>query len=554
MNPGGVCVYQIYLRSFFDANGDGVGDLAGITAKLDYIASLGVDYIWLNPFFPSPQNDNGYDVSDYCAVDPLFGTMADFETLTRNAAAKGIGVMLDMVFNHSSTEHPWFKAALAGDKKYRDFYYFLPAKEDGSPPTNWVSKFGGSAWEKDGAGGYYLHLFDKTQADLNWDNPAVREELAGILRFWIKKGVKGFRFDVFNLTDKGGAFLDDGAGDGRRFYTDGRQVLPRFAAMRNAIFDADGGGFLTVGEASSTTMEKCAAYSNPKTGALTMTFHFHHLKTDYPDGEKWRRGAVDFPLLKKILHEWQVFMGEHGGWDALFWNNHDQPRALTRFASAKSAFHYQSATMLAAVIHFMRGTPYIYMGEEIGMTNPGFQKITDYRDVETLRYHRILRENGMSEDEVMRIIQERSRDGSRTPMQWTADISGFSAAGKSWIQPAPNSAEINAQSEEANPRGVLAFYKRLIALRKELPVIQSGSYTPVLPEYAPVFAYRRDLAKTRLACVNNFFEEGVQISSSDFNRWLGKPIELLASNYDASPPSFEGGLFLRPYETAAFLF
>jgi trehalose-6-phosphate hydrolase len=554
MQLGDKTIYQIYLRSFFDSDGDGTGDLAGITAKLDYLAWLGVDYLWLNPFFPSPQNDNGYDVSDYCAVDPRFGTMADFEGLCRRAGEKGIGIMLDMVFNHSSTEHNWFQKALSGDATYRDFYFFLPAKPDGGPPSNWVSKFGGSAWEKVLSGEYYLHLFDKTQADLNWASPRLREALYDVLRFWTKKGARGFRFDVVNLISKPDVFENDARGDGRRFYTDGPAVPERLCAMRRVIQDAMGDTpFVTVGEMSSTSPEKCAVYSNPETGGLSMTFHFHHLKTDYPDNEKWRKGALDFPLLKKTLHTWQTVMEEKGGWDALFWNNHDQPRALTRFASSKAAYRYHSATMLAAVIHFMRGTPYIYMGEEIGMINPEFDRIGDYRDVETLNYYRILQEHGLPEAEVMEIIRARSRDNSRTPMQWTADVRGFTT-GTPWIKAAASSAEINVEAEKAKQDGILAFYRRLIALRKELPVIQAGNYRPILEACAPLFAYQREYQGDVLVSIHNFFEQRFTLAA---NKVPGEFPALIAANYPVlrkKELDFSRDLVLQPYETLTVLF
>jgi trehalose-6-phosphate hydrolase len=569
MSLGDKTVYQIYVRSFFDSDGDGVGDLAGIPAKLDYLAWLGVDYLWLNPFFPSPQNDNGYDVSDYCAVDPRFGTMADFERLCQCAAAKGIGIMLDMVFNHSSTEHEWFQKALSGDAaddsasddaSYRDFYFFAPAKPDGGPPSNWVSKFGGSAWEQVPSGAYYLHLFDKTQADLDWASPRLREALFDVLRFWTEKGARGFRFDVVNLISKPDTFEDDDKGDGRRFYTDGPAVPERLRMMRRVIQDAMGDTpFLTVGEMSSTSPEKCAAYSNPETGGLSMAFHFHHLKADYPDGEKWRKGALDFPLLKETLHTWQTSMEENGGWDALFWNNHDQPRALTRFASSNPAYHYHSATMLAAVIHFMRGTPYVYMGEEIGMINPEFSRIDDYRDVETLNYYRILRERGLPEAEVMALIRARSRDNSRTPMQWTADARGFTA-GTPWIKAASNGAElnINVEAEKAKPDGILAFYRRLIALRKTLPVIQTGHYQPVLGDCAPLFAYRRTFGGETLVSIHNFFAEPFTLAADrlPLDGCAGLPV-LLAANYRPlrdKAPDFSHDLALQPYETLTVLF
>ena len=396
-------VYQIYPKSFCDTNGDGLGDLPGVTAKLDYLKDLGVDYLWLTPFFPSPQRDNGYDVADYRAVDPRFGTMEDLETLIREADKRGIGLMLDMVFNHTSTEHAWFRRALAGEKKYQDYYIF---KED-SPdklPTNWASKFGGPAWEYVPAlGKWYLHLFDVSQADLNWENPEVRAELAGILRFWKEKGIKGFRFDVVNLISKPEVFEDDHEGDGRRFYTDGRKVHRYLRELAAA-----GGieGMITVGEMSSTTLEHCIGYTNPENHELTMTFNFHHLKVDYKNGDKWALMMA----LKNLFARWQEGMQAGNGWNALFWCNHDQPRAVSRFGDDGDRYWAESAKMLGTAIHLMRGTPYIYQGEELGMTNAHFTAIEQYRDVESLNYYRILRERGETEAQALETLAQRSRE------------------------------------------------------------------------------------------------------------------------------------------------
>ena len=325
-------VYQVYPKSFYDSNGDGLGDLRGITEKLDYIRDLGADYIWITPFFVSPQNDNGYDVEDYYKIDPRYGTMEDFEELAREAGKRGIRLMLDMVFNHTSTRHEWFRKAMEGDEAYKDFYIFRKGKAPGVPPTNWESKFGGSAWEYvEQFDEYYLHLFDVTQADLNWDNPRVREELQKIVRFWMGKGVKGFRFDVVNLISKG-AFEDDDQGDGRRFYTDGPHVHEYLKELNEATFGTDA-EFITVGEMSSTTLENCYRYAGEDSHELSMVFSFHHLKVDFMGNEKWVIVPFDFQKLKDILYEWQTKMAEHRAWNAVFWCNHDQPRVVSRFGT-----------------------------------------------------------------------------------------------------------------------------------------------------------------------------------------------------------------------------
>jgi trehalose-6-phosphate hydrolase len=493
-------------------------------------------------------------VADYCGIDPLFGTMADFEELVRSAKAANIGVILDMVFNHTSTEHDWFQKALAGDPYYRDFYFFRAAKPDGTAPTNWTSKFGGSAWEKAGDS-YYLHLFDKTQADLNWANKNVRDALYAVLRFWDAKGVSGFRFDVINLISKPpeSGFIDDAEGDGRRFYTDGAMVHAYLKEMNAASLKDK----ITVGEMSSTSIGECVQYSGENSGELTMAFHFHHLKTDYPDGEKWKKGAVDFASLKNIFHTWQCAMQEHNAVDALFWNNHDQPRAITRFASKKSEYHYKSATMLAAAIHFMRVIPYIYMGEQIGMTNPDFNDINEYRDVETHNYFKILRAGGLSEDAAMAVIKERSRDNSRTPMQWTAGAhAGFTDA-VPWIKTPENKAFINVDRASKDDDSVLAFYKKLCALRKKYKVIQSGNYTPLCTackgtgenEVFEVLAYKRETETETLISVHNFFEKDVPLPQDIFGprpRAKDKRRVLLSN---CGRTAIDGAIVLEPYET-----
>lgn len=376
-------VYQIYTKSFRDSNSDGLGDLQGVIEKLDYLRDLGVDYLWLTPFFKSPLNDNGYDISDYRAIDPVFGTMEDAEELIAQADQRGLGLMFDMVFNHTSTEHAWFQRALAGEKKYQDYYIFREGAPD-VPPTNWESKFGGSAWAYvPELGKWYLHLFDRTQADLNWDNLAVREELKEVLRFWKAKGVKGFRFDVVNLISKPAVFQDDDSGDGRRFYTDGPHI---HEYLKELTADAGLEDLVTVGEMSSTSLDNCVRYTNPAEKELSMTFSFHHLKVDYKDGNKWELQPPDLAKLKELLASWQLEMQRAGGWNAVFWCNHDQPRAVSRFGD-DGRYWKESAKMLATCIHLLRGTPYIFQGEELGMTNAGYTSIEQYRDVESLNYY-----------------------------------------------------------------------------------------------------------------------------------------------------------------------
>lgn len=530
-------VYQIYPKSFQDTNGDGWGDLAGITQRLDYLRNLGVRYLWITPFYPSPQRDNGYDVADYCAIDPRYGTMDDFDTLVREAKARGIGLMLDMVFNHTSTAHAWFQKALAGDKTYQDYYIFRDGGK-GVPITNWVSKFGGTAWEYvPRLDKSYLHLFDVTQADLNWENPAVREELKNVLRFWKARGVEGFRFDVVNLISKG-AFEDDATGDGRKYYTDGPHV---HEYLQELVHDAGIDGMVTVGEMSSTSIANCIRYSNPAEHELAMTFSFHHLKVDYKDGDKWSLMMPDFAKLKQLFADWQEQMTAGGGWNALFWCNHDQPRIVSRFGDDKK-YWKESAKMLAAAIHFLRGTPYIYQGEELGMTNAGFTSIDEYRDVESINYHKILRAAGHTEEETLRVIGERSRDNSRTPMQWTAGENAGFTTGTPWLAVNANHTSINAEREADDPGSIHAFYKELVRLRKELPVIAEGGITFLERENDDVLAYERTLGEKTLRVLCNLrgTETKTATPLADYRKTT--PGTLLG-NYPEEPRDT-----LRPYE------
>lgn len=526
-------VYQIYPKSFCDSDGDGLGDLRGIAARLDYLQDLGVDYLWLTPFFPSPQRDNGYDVADYTAVDPRYGTMADLEELIDQAGRRGIGLMLDMVFNHTSTAHAWFQKALAGDPVYQDYYIFRPGSPD-CPPTNWQSKFGGPAWEYLPAlGKWYLHLFDVSQADLNWENPAVREELKNVLRFWKGKGVKGFRFDVVNLISKPAVFEDDHEGDGRRFYTDGRHV---HQFLKELVRDAGIGDCLTVGEMSSTSLDACIRYTAPEEHELSMCFNFHHLKVDYKNGDKWALMPPDRMALKNLFAVWQEGMQAAHGWNALFWCNHDQPRAVSRFGD-EGPLWQASAKMLAAAIHLMRGTPYIYQGEELGMTNAHYTAIDQYRDVESLNYYRILRDAGKTVAEALAILAARSRDNGRTPMQWDDSPNAGFTTGDPWLAPPDNYRRINAAAQRDDPDSIRAFYKKLVALRKAMPVIADGRIEFLHRDNADLLAYRRFDDDSELTVLCNLTDRPVAAERPAGSRLLG--------NY---PPA-EGPL--RPYECLA---
>lgn len=542
-------IYQIYLRSFKDSNGDGIGDIRGITQQLDYLKELGVDYLWITPFFVSPQNDNGYDVADYRNIDPIFGTMEDLEELIREGKKRGMELMLDMVFNHTSTSHEWFQKALAGDEKYQNYYIF----KDGTPdkiPTNWESKFGGPAWEYvPHLKKWYLHLFDVSQADLNWENPEVREELKNVIRFWQKKGIGGFRFDVVNLISKPEHFEDDHIGDGRRFYTDGRHV---HEFLKELTADTGLDQYVTVGEMSSTTLDNCIRYSNPQEKELSMCFNFHHLKIDYKDGKKWELMEPDLMRLKELFETWGTGMQEGNGWNALFWCNHDQPRIVSRLGD-EDRYWKESAEMLAASVHLMRGTPYIYQGEEIGMTNPHFDDIRQYRDVESLNYYRILLEQGKTSREAMDILQARSRDNGRTPVQWNAGENAGFTTGTPWIGIDKNYQTINAAAQRNDPDSILAFYKRLIQLRKEKKVIAEGEIAFLEKENANVLAYRRVLDGEELIVFNNLTGHPAEVHLDE--AW--KNYSILLTNYEGEKSRTEEALHqasgntwtLRPYET-----
>ena len=542
LDLGEKTVYQIYPKSFRDADGDGFGDLRGIIEKLDYLQGLGVDYLWLTPVFPSPQNDNGYDVADYCAIDARFGTMADIEVLISRGERRGLKVMLDMVFNHTSTFHEWFQKALAGDKEYQDYYIFREGSGE-EPPTNWQSKFGGPAWEYvPSLGKWYLHLYDVTQADLNWKNPRVREELKGVIRFWKEKGVKGFRFDVVNLISKPEHFENDLQGDGRRFYSDGPHI---HEYLKELVRDTGIGEMMTVGEMSSTHLKDCIRYSNPQVQELSMCFQFHHLKVDYKNGEKWSLTEPDRMELKRLFEEWQTGMQRGHGWNALFWCNHDQPRIVSRFGN-EGPYWKESAEMLASCIHLMQGTPYIYQGEELGMTNPHFREIGQYRDVESLNYYEILLGQGKTEEEALQILAARSRDNSRTPMQWSGEANGGFTEGIPWIEPAGNYGKINARMQAEDEDSILHFYKMLIRIRKEKALISKGSIAFLMQDNSDVLAYSRAYRDEELIVLNNLTDREITVSAEPaWSRY-----EKLLGNYEGC--RLEGGsVVLRPFETIA---
>ncbi|MBD2790708.1 alpha,alpha-phosphotrehalase [Xenorhabdus szentirmaii] len=532
-------IYQIYPKSFKDSTGTGTGDINGITLRLDYLQQLGIDAIWITPIYPSPQVDNGYDVADYCAINPDYGSMEDFDNLVQNAHRRGIRIILDMVFNHTSTKHPWFQAAQDLHSPYRQFYIWKDGSE-GTLPNNWKSKFGGNAWQWHAESQqYYLHLFAAEQADLNWEHEPVRAELKKICEFWADRGVDGLRLDVVNLVSKQQDYPDDDHGDGRRFYTDGPRIHEFLQEMSRDVFQPK--KLMTVGEMSSTSLEHCQRYSALNGQALSMTFNFHHLKVDYPNGEKWTRAKPDYVELKKIFSTWQQGMHQKA-WNALFWCNHDQPRIVSRFGD-EHQHHKTSAKMLAMVLHGMQGTPYIYQGEELGMTNPHFARIEDYRDIESLNMYQEHIEKGLSPEEILAILAQKSRDNSRTPMQWDDSANAGFTTGTPWINPCSNYAEINAKTALQDKDSIFYFYHDLIRLRKQHFILTYGDYVDLLPEHPSLWCYLRRWQDQTLLVIANLSDE-IQ-SWSPAPSLANKEWQVLISNY---PFSNKQDYEIRPYE------
>ncbi|HDT2079592.1 TPA: alpha,alpha-phosphotrehalase [Enterobacter roggenkampii] len=537
-------IYQIYPKSFQDTTGSGTGDLRGVTQRLDYLKTLGIDAIWLTPFYISPQVDNGYDVANYTAIDPAYGTLDDFDELVAEAHQRGIRIVLDMVFNHTSTQHAWFRESLNKASPYRQFYIW----RDGTPeqlPNNWRSKFGGNAWRWHAESEqYYLHLFAPEQADLNWENPAVRAELKKVCEFWADRGVDGLRLDVINLISKDQDFPDDNIGDGRRFYTDGPRIHEYLQEMSRDVFTPR--NLMTVGEMSSTSLENCQQYASLDGRELSMTFNFHHLKVDYPGGEKWTLAKPDFVALKTLFRHWQQGM-HNKAWNALFWCNHDQPRIVSRFGD-EGEYRVHAAKMLGMVLHGMQGTPYIYQGEELGMTNPHFSRITDYRDVESLNMFAELRASGREPDELLAILASKSRDNGRTPMQWDASHNAGFTEGEPWIGVCDNYETVNARAALDDADSVFYTYQSLIRLRKTLPVLTWGDYEDLLPEHPSLWCYRRQWQGQTLIVVANLSRERQQ--------WQPDPVQgawrVALGNYD-DVPSRPNARLLRPFEAICWV-
>lgn len=540
-------VYQIYPRSFCDSNGDGIGDLNGITGKLDYLKELGIDVIWLSPVYKSPNDDNGYDISDYQAIMDEFGTMEDFDRMLATAHEKGIKIMMDLVVNHTSDEHKWFiESRKSTDNPYRDYYIWRPAKEDGSLPNNWGSCFSGPAWEYDKTTDmYFLHLFSKKQPDLNWDNPAVRQDVFDMMNWWLKKGVDGFRMDVISLISKEPGLPDKEPGiNGYATFNvsaNGPHVHEYLQEMRQkALNNAD---TITVGECSGVTLEEAKKYARSDEKELNMVFQFEHMDVDSDEkAGKWTTRKMDLRDLKKILTRWQKGLQDIA-WNSLYWENHDQPRSVSRFGNDSDEYREISAKMLATCIHMMQGTPYVYQGEELGMTNCPFNTLDNFRDLESINaFHELTEQGKMTEEDMMAAISYKGRDNARTPMQWDdSAYAGFSTANP-WIMVNPNYTKINAKDQVNREDSVFKYYQKLIKLRHESELIVYGTYDLILDDDKDIYAYIRTLGDEKLIVYCNFSENTREVElPEEFTN--GK---VLISNYIDAKVNHK--ITLRPYE------
>ncbi|HFQ4904441.1 TPA: alpha-glucosidase [Vibrio vulnificus] len=531
-------VYQIYPRSFCDSNNDGIGDLNGIISKLDYLKTLGVNVLWLSPVYKSPMDDNGYDISDYQDIAAEFGTMADMQNLLDQAKARDIRIVMDLVVNHTSDEHPWFvEARKSKDSPYRDYYIWRDAKPDGSVPDDQGSIFGGSAWQWDEATQqYYFHLFSKRQPDLNWENPKVQQEVHKMMNWWIDQGIGGFRLDVIDLIGKE---IDKGiTGNGPRLH-------PLLQEMNRATFgDKD---LLTVGETWGATPEIAKLYSDPERHELSMVFQFEHITLTWQHGDKWNPIPLDLKQFKHVLTKWQTELSNQG-WNSLFWNNHDLPRVVSKYGDDQR-YRVESAKMLATALHFLKGTPYIYQGEEIGMTNVAFESLEQYKDIETLNFYKVKTESGVSHQHMMDAIHENSRDNARTPMQWSASQYGGFSQAKPWIEVNPNYPEINVEQALADSDSIFYHYQKLIELRKEHPAIVYGDFTPLFAEHDSVFAYVRSHQDEQLLVINNFSDQDISLALPD--NLQNKEVNCLIYNYDPLD-MLSVTLSLKPYQCFAF--
>jgi oligo-1,6-glucosidase len=549
-------VYQVYPRSFADSDGDGVGDLPGVIGRLDYLHRLGIDVLWLSPVYPSPQDDNGYDISDYQNIEPVFGTLDDFDTLVEQAHARGIRIVMDLVVNHTSDEHPWFVESRSGkDSPKRDWYWWRPPREGmaagqpGAEPTNWASFFSGPTWELDDATGeYYLHLFSRKQPDLNWENPEVRQAVYAMMRWWLDRGVDGFRMDVINMISKDTA-LPDGVpfaagalGNGFPHFICGPRNHEFLAEMHREVFEGRDRPVLTVAEMPGVTLEQAVEFTAPERREVDMVFQFEHVNVDQ-GGSKWDILPFRLRDLKATFGRWQAGLAEVG-WNSLYWNNHDQPRVVSRFGD-DGVHRVKAATMLGTVLHMHRGTPYVYQGEELGMTNTPFTSIDDFRDIESVNHYTEAVAAGQDPEAVLPALRFMSRDNARTPMQWDDSPHAGFTTGTPWLAVNPNHKDINAAAAVADPDSVFHHYRRLIELRHTEPVVAHGDFTMLLPNDEHVYAFTRSLDGVELLTLGNFTSESMPV---DLSGWAGT--ELVVGNYP--PDGNTDTLVLRPWEARVY--
>jgi oligo-1,6-glucosidase len=543
-------VYQVYPRSFADSDGDGVGDLRGIINRLDHLQGLGVDVLWLSPVYPSPQDDAGYDISDYQDIDPLFGSLSDFDALLAGVHDRGMRMVMDLVVNHTSDEHPWFVESRSGPgSAKRDWYWWRPAREDmlpgepGAEPTNWRSAFSGPAWQFDEQSGeYYLHLFSRKQPDLNWENPQVRAAVHAMMRWWLDRGVDGFRMDVINMISKDPA-LPDGPvlgggplGDGSEHYLAGPRIHEFLAEMHREVFAGRERDFLTVGEMPGATVEQARLFTDPARAEVDMIFTFEHVNLDHGTS-KFDPRPFDLRALKETFGRWQTGLADVG-WNSLYWNNHDQPRVVSRFGDA-GEHRVASAKALATLLHLHRGTPYVYQGEELGMANPPFAGLDDFRDIESLNHYSVAVAAGQDPKSVLAALRLRSRDNARTPVQWDASPSAGFTTGTPWIAVNPDFTEVNAQAAWADPDSVLHHYRRLIELRHTDPTVVHGDFTMLLPDSPQVYAFTRASRQSELLVVVNVSSDPAEVGVDA--AWAGT--ELVIGTHPGGEP-----FRLRPWE------
>jgi oligo-1,6-glucosidase len=549
-------VYQIYPRSFADSNGDGVGDLGGVLEHVDHLAELGVDVVWLSPIYSSPQADNGYDISDYEDIDPLFGSLEQLDELIAALHSRGIKLVMDLVVNHTSDEHPWFVESASGrDSAKRDWYVWKDPR-DGEEPNNWGSFFSGSAWQLDESSGqYYLHLFDRKQPDLNWENEDVREAVYAMMRRWLDRGVDGFRMDVINFISKEQSYADAPPIAGQRYvnafqlFADGPRIHEFLAEMHEQVFEGREGAFLTVGETPGVTIEEAIRYTDPANGEIDMVFQFEHVSIDQGPTSKWEYIGLDRLALKRSLHRWQTALAERG-WNSLYWDNHDQPRAVSRFGDDDPAYWDQSAKALATILHGMRGTPYVYQGEELGMTNYPFRSAEEHRDVEAVNHWKRVIDEGLDQQAALTAMTKVGRDNARTPVQWDASPTAGFTTGEPWLPVNPNRSWLNAAAQVGKAGSVFEHYRALIALRHEHPVFAVGDFTGVLDNDPDVWGYVRTVDRQRLLVIANCSRRSRELELGD--GWAGARLLLgsVPERPEVLPP---GPLALDGWESRIYL-